>query len=237
VSSIYTFALDADLVEANPCHRLKKRGIENVGKRVLSDGEIRLFWRGIADSLRTTQRIGLGLQLALLTGARVGEIAGMSRNELERLGEPVRAAWIIPAGRTKNGREHMIPLAPMARNVVLKLLALIDQDEQYLLPTRSRRRKGPIRPNSLTQAMDNFSRRLAGDTLAVRTWRSEPPTPHDLRRTVGTRLAELRVPKEIRDRVLNHTSGDVGTRHYNRHDFADEKREALTRWSDTLNVM
>ena len=237
VSSIYTFALDADLIDANPCHRLKKRGIENVGKRVLSDGEIRLFWRGIADSLRTTQRIGLGLQMALLTGARVGEIAGMRRNELERLGEPMRAAWIIPADRTKNGREHMIPLVPMARNVVLNLLALIDQDEQYLLPTRSRRRKGPIRPNSLTQAMDNFSRRLAGDTSAVRTWRSEPPTPHDLRRTVGTRLAELRVPKEIRDRVLNHTSGDVGTRHYNRHDFADEKREALTRWSRTLNVI
>jgi hypothetical protein len=48
---------------------------------------------------------------------------------------------------------------------------------------------------------------------------------------VGTRLAELRVPKEVRDRVLNHVVGDVGNRHYNLHDYIDEKREALARWA------
>jgi integrase len=66
---------------------------------------------------------------------------------------------------------------------------------------------------------------------AVRTWRAELPTPHDLRRTVGTRLAELRVPREVRDGVLNHAARDVGTKHYNLHDYADEKREALNRWA------
>ena len=39
VSSVFTFGMDAALIEANPCHRLKKRGIENVGRRVLSDAE------------------------------------------------------------------------------------------------------------------------------------------------------------------------------------------------------
>src|SRR4030081_696307 len=31
ISSVFTFAMDADLAEANPCHRLRKRGVENVG--------------------------------------------------------------------------------------------------------------------------------------------------------------------------------------------------------------
>jgi integrase len=199
VSGVFSFALDVEAVDANPCHRLRRRGTESVGRRVLSDAEMRLFWRGIVHSSRITRPIGLGLQLALLTGARIGEIAGMSRAELDRLNEPTRAAWIIPGPRTKKDRkgkpapDHLIPLVPMARNIVLDLLATIGPDEQYLFPTRSRRRKGPMRPNSFTQALDNFARRLAGDTAAVKTWKAEPPTPHDLRRTVGTRLAELRI--------------------------------------------
>jgi integrase len=73
-----------------------------------------------------------------------------------------------------------------------------------------------------------------GESDAERTWRLDPPSPHDLRRTVETRLAELRIPKEIRDRVLNHAASDVGSKHYNRHDYADEKREALNRWALAL---
>ena len=38
------------------------------------------------------------------------------------------------------------------------------------------------------------------------------------------------MPKEIRDRCLNHVSSDVGDKHYNMYDYSDEKRDALTRW-------
>jgi integrase len=203
VSSVFTFAMDAALVESNPCHRLRKRGLERVGRRVLSDAEIRLFWRDIVEPSRA-RRVGLGLRLALLTGARVGEIAGMSRAELEHLADPAKAAWIIPGARTKNASDHLIPLSSLARATVLDLLATIEQSEQFLFPTRSRRRWGPVRGNTLTQAMDYFGERLAGNIDAIRTWKADRPTPHDLRRTTGTRLAELRIPKEIRDRVLNH---------------------------------
>jgi integrase len=234
ISGVFSFALDADLVEANPCHRLKKRGVENVGRRVLSDDEIRLFWPGIVE-LASARLTGLGLRLALLTGARVGEVAGLARCELAYLDDPARAAWIIPAARTKNKRDHLIPLSPLAQKTVLELLAMISPAEQYLFPTRSNQRAGPMRSNSLTQSMDFFSKRIAG--AAATTWNAEPPTPHDLRRTLGTRLAELRVQKEVRDRVLNHISSDVGSKHYNLHDFADEKREALTRWSAALSAI
>jgi integrase len=118
--------------------------------------------------------------------------------------------------------------------LVLDLLEGLGQSDEYLLPTYSRNRKGPVSGKSLAQSMKNFGLRLSGDMPAARTWRAERPTPHDLRRTVETRLAELRVPKEVRDRVLNHTPRDVGSKHYNLHDYADEKREALTSWSLAL---
>jgi integrase len=225
--------MDADLVEANPCHRLRKRGVETVGHRILSGDEIRLFWHGIVEAPKA-RLTGLALQLGLLTAARVGELAGMSRAELEHIGDAAKAAWIIPGLRTKNKRDHLVPLSAAARTIVIELLEMLGPNDQHLFPTRSQRRLGPIRGNSLTQAMDYFSRRLSGQDEAARTWRLDPPTPHDLRRTVETRLAELRIPKETRDRVLNHIPGDVGSKHYNRHDYADEKRDALNRWAIAL---
>lgn len=230
ISTIFTFALDAGLVDFNPCHRLRRRGQENVGHRVLSDAEIRLFWRGVVEP-PLTRRAGIALQLALLTGVRVGEVAGICRGELEHLGQPELAAWTIPGSRVKNGRDHMVPLSAMARGLVLELLAMIDSKERYLLPVRSTRRMGHMRSNSLTDGMANFATHLGGEDEAVKTWRAEPPTPHDLRRTVETRLASMGIPKEIRDAVLNHATPGVGSKHYNRYDFAPEKRAALNRWS------
>jgi hypothetical protein len=51
-------------------------------------------------------------------------------------------------------------------------------------------------------------------------------TLHDLRRTARTTLSKVRVPKEIRERVIAHKIGGVeGV--YDRHDYRDEKYAAL----------
>ena len=238
ISSIFSFAIDAGVAEANPCHRLKKRGAERSRRRVLSDDEIRLFWHGIIRQQAPTPRpAGLVLQLALLTLTRIGEAAGINRAELDRLGDPNRAAWTVPGTRTKNKHDHLIPLSPMARDVILDLLDTIPPGEQFLLPSTSKRHTGPRTAKALWQVMSDFGRRLGGSETAARTWQAQPPSPHDLRRTGSTRLAELRTPKEIRDRVLNHIPSDVGSKHYNLHDFADEKREALARWAAVVRSL
>jgi integrase len=238
VSRVFSFGIDAGSLKYNPCFRMKKRGAEKIGSRVLSDDEIRLFWPGIVQS-RRAQLTGLGLRLALLTAARVSEIAGMCRVEIGHISDSNKAAWTIPGSRTKNGREHLIPLSPLARATVIDLLERLKPDEEFLFPTLVKH-GGPIRGNALTKAMDYFGKRVsqvATPDEAARTWRLEPPSPHDLRRTVETRLAELRIPKEIRDRCLNHIPGDVGSKHYNRHDYADEKRDALNRWAAALDAI
>jgi hypothetical protein len=92
ISGVFSFAVDSDLIDANPCTRLKKRGSEKAGDRVLTDAEIRLFWhRAIVPPI--SKSTGLALRLGLLTGVRPGEAAGMMRSELEKLDDPLRATW------------------------------------------------------------------------------------------------------------------------------------------------
>jgi integrase len=223
ISKIFSFAIDADLLDANPVARLKKRGVENIRKRVLADNELLIFWRGIVLS-PVSKPVGLALRLALLTGARASEITGARKSQFQDLDKPKQAAWLIPGERTKNKRDHLIPLSRLALETVRSAIALTSTETEFLFPARYNTSK-PLDGHALTTAMARF----------CADWK-EPPSPHDLRRTVNTRLAMLGVAKEIRDRCLNHVTGlrDPESRHYNRYEFQQERREALGKWDKTL---
>jgi integrase len=234
VSSIFSFALDNGLVHGSPCARLKKRATENIGRRVLADAEIRLFWPKILHS-PVSRRVGLGLRLALLTGARAGEVAGLRRAELAHLDKPGSAEWVIPVERSKNGRAHLIPLPSLAIETIRSAIELIPEDNEFVFPSPSA--AGPITGHALAVAMKRFAARLVGDVGAVKSWRTEPPTPHDLRRTFATRLSALGIPKEDRDACMNHARSDVGSRHYDLYERRTEKLRALTLWDETLGAL
>jgi Arm DNA-binding domain len=99
ISKIFSFAINNDLLAVHPATRLDKRGSERKRRRVLSDDEIRVFWRSIVLP-PVSRRTGLALRLALLTGVRANEIAGAAKRELQQLNEPARAAWLI-SGRSR----------------------------------------------------------------------------------------------------------------------------------------
>jgi len=84
-----------------------------------------------------------------------------------------------------------------------------------------------------------FGDKLVGDDEAARTWKAERATAHDLRRTFATRAAGLGVPKEIRDKLLNHAPdrSDIEAAHYNVHDYLPEKRRALAQWDAVLSAI
>ena len=230
VSSMFTFALDNGLVHGSPCARLKKRAAENIGRRVLTDAELRLFWPKVVHA-PVSRRVGLALRLALLTGARAGEVAGLRRAELANLDKP-GAEWVIPVERTKNGRAHLIPLPSLAVTTIQAAVDLITEDEEFVFASPSA--EGPITGHALAVAMKRFAIKLAGNDAAVKSWQAEPPTPHDLRRTFATRLSALGVPKEDRDACINHARSDVGSRHYDLYERRLEKLRALTLWNDAL---
>jgi len=235
ISKVFSFAIDADLLEANPAARLRKRGVEKVGRRVLDDAEIKAFWRGIVLP-PVSRSVGLALRLALLTAARASEIVGARKVEFQDLDKPEQAAWLIPGERSKNKCEHLIPLAPLAVETVKSAIELTADDDEFLFPTRLGR-GGPIDRHTLTVAMVRFAKSLKGPT--AKTWHQEIPTPHDLRRTCNSRLAKLGIPKEIRDRALNHITSlrDPESKHYNLYEFEREKRAALGKWAAEIEAL
>jgi integrase len=116
ISKIFAFAVDAGLLIASPCHRLAKRGVENRGRRILSDEEITLFWARSGQA-PVSSRVGLALKIAFLTAGRAGEVAGMRGEEVVDTGSS-RARWEIPAYRSKNGHAHVIPLSASAAQLI-----------------------------------------------------------------------------------------------------------------------
>lgn len=235
ISKVFSFAEDVGLLPAHPFARLSKRAPENVGRRVLSDAEIRVCWPRIVLP-PVTRKVGLAIRLQLLTAARPGEVAGLQRSELHRLTDPENAAWVLPAERSKNGRAHYVPLSPLAVETIHEALKLIEDDEQYLFPSPTREREA-ITAHSLAVAMARFARKLDANLPGAKEWKADPPSPHDLRRTVATRLSETGFPKEDRDAVLNHTPQDVGSKHYDLYDRAKEKRKALNTWSAAVQMI
>lgn len=235
VSKIYSFAEDSGLMPAKPFARLKRRANETAATRVLTDDEIRLFWPRIVLA-PVTRRVGLALRLEFLTATRPGEVAGITRDELQNLDDPAKAVWSLPKERVKNGRPHLIPLSPLAIETIKEALKLIEDDEASLFPSPSEDRD-TVTSRALSRAMARFADTLKAEVASADTWKKEPPTPHDLRRTAATRLSELGFSKEDRDSVLNHARSDVGSKHYDKYERLKEKRIALNTLAATIETI
>jgi integrase len=256
VNKMFSFAVDADLLPANPCLRLRKRASEEARRRVLSDAEIALFWHRITRR-PVSPRIGLALRLVLLTGVRVTEMAGAELREFTPL-DGNQPTWTIPLARSKNGRAHVVPLSVMARAIVKELLDIahgraveLEKREgsvtaaRFLLVSPARDDQ-PIDGHALSVAMARFGKAFDlkckddAQELEVEhgkvaaSWVKDRPTAHDLRRRLATRLAALGIAAEDVKACLNHARGDVTGRHYDQYDRLREKRRALDFWSEQV---
>jgi integrase len=232
---LFSWAVEDELIEVNPIAGLKKRALEQAKDRTLADEELRALWCALDNSTGLTDEIASALKFLLLTGQRPGEVAGITRSELVALDRPAEARWELSAARAKTGRIHVTPLAPMARAVVEDALRRRekDGDGQSVFASKFVTRVSLAR-HSLSQGLRRLIQRLQvdGDASPVRTLQAAPPTPHDFRRTVGTGLARLGIPREDRMAVLGHIQDDVHGRHYDQYQRLREKRIALVAWED-----
>jgi integrase len=231
ISRVFSFAVDSALIATNPAARLKKRAPETALTRTLADHELRLFWSAI-DNPPVSRPVAIALRLALVTGLRAGEVAGITRSEILDLEDPDKAAIEIAGTRVKNGRDHLVPLSPIARQLVLEAANLAG-DDAYLFPARNGDGDAGLDPHALAKAMSRFATDLP-DSDNTKSWKANPVTPHDLRRTLATRLSALGVPKEDRLAVLNHVDAGVHAKHYDKYERAKEKRVALSIWANAL---
>ena len=101
LSAFFTWAWRAGEAEQNPVALTDKAVEGGARERSLSDAELRTIWLALDD--RDYDGI---LKLLLLTGARRDEIGSLCWSEVD-----LDAATItLPPARTKNKREHIVPL-------------------------------------------------------------------------------------------------------------------------------
>ncbi len=218
LTRLFNFACERGILEESPCTRLKKIE-EHPRERVLTDTELAAFWQGLDDT-GIDPGTALALRLILVTGQRPGEVSGMAWAEVEE------DWWTIPAKRTKNGREHRVPLTALAQTLLTQARKLAGESAYVFPSPRLNGRDKPLEVRSLSRAIDRKHAQLGLEKFV----------PHDLRRSVRTRLAELGIDDVVAERVLNHTLQGIA-RVYNRHDYDMEKRAALETWSKRLQTL
>ena len=152
----------------------------------------------------------------MLTGQRANEIGALRWDEVSD--EQI----LLPAQRTKNGRQHIVPLNDVAKDIFAKVSS---KDRTYVFGRDDSGFQG------WSKAKAKIDARTADGKKPLAHW-----TPHDLRRTVATRMAELGVQPHIVEAVLNHVSGHKSgvAGIYNRATYDKEKREALNFWAEHL---
>jgi integrase len=204
------FAIQRGILESNPFTGIKPPAVSRSRDRVLSDSEIASLWRA-TDGLDFPY--AALIKLLVLTGQRRGEVSGMMWSELDL----AKGLWVLPARRSKNSRQHEIPLSDAAIGIIKACPRLDGSD--FVLTSSGRR---PI--GGFDQAKQDLDRLLPPD---MPSW-----VFHDLRRTAASGLARLRIAPHIIESVLNHKSGIVSgiAAVYNRHEYGDERREALEAW-------
>lgn len=173
-------------------------------KRPLSAAELRTYWRAI----KTVPGFrGAVLRLHLLTGGqrieqlvnlRTENVTGDSITLFDGKGRPGKPA-----------RPHTVPLVPQAAAAMLEC----QPQGTYAISTEG----GTTHLNAL--GLSRWAVEAAHDLPDFQAKR--------IRSGVETLLASARVSSDDRGRLQSHGISGVQTRHYDGHDYMDEKRQAL----------
>jgi integrase len=229
---LFNWATESEILDANPIAGLKKRAKEIASTRTLSHAEIAVLWRALEVTKETSIEIATALRVLLLVGQRPGEVAGALQGEFKNIDDPRSARWELPAERMKARRPHVVPLAPMAREMFSDMLVRRREegDKAGLFVSRFFGRQTVARP-ALSRALQRVIAGLkAEDVEAIRSLQADPPSPHDFRRTVATGMAALGIAREDRLAVLAHQPSDIHGAVYDQYERLREKRLALEAW-------
>ena len=207
---LFRWCLGRGIIERNPMEALPKPAPAVKRDLVLTDDEVAAVWKA-CDVIGWP--FGEITRLLILTGARRNEIARLTWDEIN--GDVIR----LSGDRTKSGEPHEIPLSIPACLIVAGLPHV--GGGQYVF---SRNGKTPA-------AGYAAAKKQLDDVVKIPAWRV-----HDLRRTVATGLQKIGVELTVTEAALGHVGGSragiVGI--YQRHAYADEKRQALVLWAEHL---
>ncbi|MDY0048025.1 MAG: integrase family protein [Thauera propionica] len=222
-------ALPADLIpfaiEHNPVDAIPAIAVQR-GDRTLSPGELRTY---LGHILRVGQADSAGpdladvaLLLALLAGGQ--RIAQLLRAKVSDFDEDAGTLRLWDGkGKRRTAREHVLPLAPRAVELVTSLARRTKAlgGEQWLFASWKDTRMADETPGKRAA---EICEAMGCESFNLR----------DIRRTVETMLAALGISKDTRAQLLSHGISGVQAAHYDRHEYLEENRAALVAWENRL---
>jgi integrase len=215
------WALARGDLDRNPVEGMKKPAPLRSRSRVLDEQEMRRLWTELPQTLARTKACQRIIQLCLVTAQRVGEVAGMRRNELDL----ATREWHLPGSRTKNGHAHRVALSDLAVRIITAAMADA-HDSPFVFPSNG----GALPPAAVARTIVRAQGRFG-----IAPW-----SAHDLRRSAITAMAKLGVAPVVLGHVANHrttTKFGVTLGVYTHHSYAEETHSALNLWADYLSKL
>ncbi len=212
IRKIFNWGISQEIVDVNPCQMIDRPAQENPRERVLTDDEICAVWKALE---REPELMRAMFHMRFFTAQRGGEISHMRWQDID--GD----WWTIPGEFTKNGLAHRVPLSPPAVNLLKEIKGdNEDVPTGWVFPRP--KGAGPI-----TVVWKTAQR--------LRTRSGIEFVPHDLRRTVASRMTgDLGISRLVVSKILNHVESGI-TAVYDRHSYNPEKRQALDAWGRRLD--
>lgn len=199
LSKIFSLAVDAELLENNPCFRVKKLRLNNQRTRVLSvEEEEKLF-----SALGENELVKNIITIALHTGMRRGEIFNLKWFDVDF------NRGLIQVRESKSGKKRFIPI----NATVKKLLNNLKRKNEFVFPS-------PKTGGKLDNIKRSFGR-------AVKDAKLEDFRFHDLRHTAATRMADLGADAFTLMKILGHADIRMTSRYTHATDTA--LRRAVTK--------
>jgi integrase len=207
ISALFTWCLRRGHCNENPVIATEEPKGSDARERVLSGDELKAVWNACGDD-----DYGRIVRLLILTGCRREEIGGLKWSEVD-----LKAGTItIPAGRSKNHREHVLTLPSVALDILRSCPRR--EGREHVFGTRG----------------EGFVTWTYGKRALLKTSKTSGWRLHDLRHTVSTGMHELGVEPHHVEAILNHVSGHkegVAGR-YNHAQYRAQMAQALARWAD-----
>lgn len=225
---MYNWAIKRELCVLNPLANIDSKEdlhIEYIPKdRTLNDQEIAYIWQGLMRS-RMYIRNRIFVQLCFIYGCRSGELRTAKKEHIDR----DSMTWIIPPENHKNGEKTRKPLI---RPLIPETLQLFDlaatlNDSEYLFVTAKNKHQPVSRGALLSLPYDLTEYLFREEQVTLDHW-----SLHDLRRTFRTNMSTI-TELHIAEIMLGHVL-PVIWRTYDKHDYLDEQKEALTKWVERL---
>jgi integrase len=158
----------------------------------------------------------LGIKILLHCFTRKNELAGAPWSEIDF----DAALWTVCASRMKMKREHKIPLSPQALGYFRRLREL-HPDSSFVFPS-PQRSKTTINGQGFNFLLNDMGYQ---DRLS----------PHGMRATAASALADAGFDVHVVDAQLAHQSQSKTSRAYFRNDYLEQRRALLNAWSSMLD--